>query len=105
MGFIKKSWKWILGFVGFFVGLVWMMNSNSSKKVKKIKKNIRSNENKTSEVDGKIKYIKKKKKKTKKNIDATNQELKNIKKKKPKVKKKTGKQATNALKNRIKKRN
>ena len=105
MEFLKKSWKWILGVIGFFIGLVWMMNTNSSKKVKKIKRNIRSNENKTSEVDGKIKYIKKKKKKTKKNIATTNQELKNIKKKKPKVKKKSGKQAANSLKNRLKKRN
>jgi len=104
MGFIKKSWKWIVGIIGFFIGLVWIMNTNSSKKVKKIKKNIRSNENKTSEVDGKIKYIKKKKKKTKKNIATTNQELKNIKKKKPKVKKKSGKQASNSIKNRLKNR-
>ena len=104
MGFIKKSWKWIVGIIGFFIGLVWVMNTNSSKKVKKIKKNIRSNENKTSEVDGKIKYIKKKKKKTKKNIATTNQELKNIKKKKPKVKKKSGKQASNSIKNRLKNR-
>ena len=105
MEFLKKSWKWVLGVIGFFIGLVWMMNTNSSKKVKKIKRDIRSNENKTSEVDGKIKYIKKKKKKTKKNIATTNQELKNIKKKKPKVKKKSGKQAANSLKNRLKKRN
>tara|TARA_R110000824_G_scaffold18850_3_gene73946 strand:- start:982 stop:1299 length:318 start_codon:yes stop_codon:yes gene_type:complete len=105
MEFLRKSWKWILGVIGFFIGLVWMMNTNSSKKVKKIKKDIRSNENKTSEVEGKIKYIKKKKKVTKKKIADTNQELKNIKKKKPKVKKKNGKQAANALKNRLKKRN
>ena len=105
MEFLKKSWKWVLGFIGFFVGLVWMVNTNSSKKVKKIKKNIRRNENKTSEVDGKLKYIKKRKKVTKKKISDTNQQLKNIKKKKPKVKKKTPKQATNSIKNRIKKRN
>ena len=85
--FLKKSWKWIVGVIGFFIGLVWVMNSNSSRKVKKIKKNIKSNENKTREVDGKIKYIKKKKKGTKKKIFDTNQELKNIKKKKPKGKK------------------
>ena len=81
MEFLKKSWKWILGVIGFFMGLVWMMNTNNSKKVKKIKKNIRGNENKTSEVDGKIKYIKKKKKVTKKKIDDTNKELKDIKRK------------------------
>ena len=104
MGFIKKSWKIIVGIIGFFIGLVWIMNTNSSKKVKKIKKNIRSNENKTSEVDGKIKYIKKKKKVTKKKIADTNQDLKDIKKKKHKVKKKSGKQATNSLKNRLKKK-
>ena len=105
MEFLKKSWKWILGFIGFFMGLVWMMNTNNSKKVKKIKKNIRGNENKTSEVDGKIKYIKKKKKVIKKKIDDTNKELKDIKKKKPKVKKKSGKQASDSLKGRLKKRN
>ena len=38
MEFLRKSWKWILGVIGFFIGLVWMMNTNSSKKVKKIKK-------------------------------------------------------------------
>ena len=105
MEFLRKSWKWILGFIGFFVGLVWMMNANSSKKVKKIKKNIKSNEKKTKEVNKNIENVKKKKKKTKKNITTTNQELKKIKKKKPVVKKKSGKQATNALKNRLKKRN
>ena len=105
MEFLRKSWKWVLGVIGFFIGLVWMFNANSSRKVKKIKKNIRSNENKTSEVDGKIKYIKKKKKVTKKKIADTNKELKDIKKKKPKVKKKNGKQAANSLKNRLKKRN
>ena len=104
MEFLKKSWKWVLGFIGFFIGLVWMMNTNSSKKVKKIKKNIRSNENKTSEVDGKIKYVKKKKKVVKKKIDNTDKELKELKTKKPKVKKRDGKQATNALKDRLKKR-
>ena len=105
MGFIKKSWKIIVGIIGFFIGLVWIMNTNSSKKVKKIKKNIRSNENKTSEVDGKIKYIKKKKKFTKKKISDTNNEIRRVKKKKPKVKKNNGKQATKAIKDRLKKRN
>mgnify|MGYP003624295826 FL=1 len=105
MEFLKKSWKWILGVIGFFIGLVWMFNANSSRKVKKIKKNIRGNENKTSEVDGKIKYIKKKKKVTKKKISDTNQQLKNVKKKKPKVKKRNGKESRKALKDRLKKGN
>lgn len=105
MEFLRKSSKWVLGFIGFFVGLVWMVNANSSRKVKKIKKNIRSNENKTSEVDGKIKYIKKKKKVVKKKISDTNNEIRDVKNKKPKVKKNNGKQATNALKGRLKKRN
>ena len=46
MKFIKKSWKCIIGVIGFFVGLVWFMNTNSSKKVKKLKKNIKRNEKK-----------------------------------------------------------
>jgi peptidoglycan hydrolase CwlO-like protein len=101
--YIKKTWKWILGVIGFFVGLVWFMNSNSSKKVKKIKKNIKSNQRKTKEVDKKIENIQKEKQSTKKKINKTNQDLKKIKKKKPKVKKRTGKQATTSLKNRLKK--
>ena len=97
MKFIKESWKYIVGAIGFFVGLVWMMNANSSRKVKKIKKNIKSNETKTSEVDGKIKYIKKK-------IADTNRELKELKKKKPVVKNKNPRKATLAIKKRLKKK-
>ena len=102
MEFLRKSWKWILGAIGFFIGLVWFMNANSSRKVKKIKKNIKGNEKKTKEVDKKIENIKKKKKVTKKKIATTNQELKNIKNKKPKVKKKTPKQAAQSLRDRLK---
>ena len=105
MEFLKKSWKWVVGVIGFFIGLVWFMNANSSKKVKKIKKNIKSNEKKTKEVDKKIENIKKKKKVTKKKIADVDKELKELKTKKPKVKKKTAKQATNALRDRLKKSN
>jgi len=105
MEFLKKSWKWIVGVIGFFIGLVWFMNANSSRKVKKIKKNIKSNEKKTKEVDKKIENIKKEKESTKKKIANTNKKLKKIKNKKPNVKKKTGKQATNSLRNRLKKNN
>ena len=104
MEFLKKSWKWVLGTIGFFIGLVWMFNANSSRKVKKIKRDIRSNENKTSEVDGKIKYIKKKKKSTKKKIADTNRELKELKKKKPVVKNKNPREATLSIKKRLKKK-
>lgn len=103
MEFLKKSWKWIVGTIGFFIGLVWFMNSNSSRKVKKIKKKIKTNEKKTKEVDKKIENIKNEKKVTKKKIANTNKKLKKIKNKKPKVKKKTGKQASNSLRNRLKK--
>jgi len=105
MEFLKKSWKWVVGIIGFFIGLVWMMNANSSKKVKKIKKNIKSNEKKTKEVDKKIENVKNKKKVTKKKIADTNKELKDLKTKKPKVKKRTGKQSAKALKDRLKKSN
>ena len=103
MEFLKKSWKWILGVIGFFIGLVWMMNSHSSKKVKKLKKNIKSNKRKTKEVDKKIENVKKKKKVTKKKIEETNKELKELKTKKPVVKKKTSSQAASAIKKRLKK--
>ena len=103
MEFLKKSWKWILGVIGFFIGLVWMMNSHSSKKVKKLKKNIKSNKRKTKEVDKKIENVKKKKKVTKKKIEETDKELKELKTKKPVVKKKTSSQAASAIKKRLKK--
>ena len=73
MEFLKKSWKWIVGIIGFFIGLVWFMNANSSRKVKKIKKNIKTNEKKTKEVNKKIENIKNEKKVTKKKINKTNQ--------------------------------
>jgi peptidoglycan hydrolase CwlO-like protein len=104
MEFLKKSWKFIIGILGFILGLVWFMNSNSNKKVKKLKKDIKSNENKTKEVDKKINDIQKKKVSTKKKIDKTNQEIKNVKKKKPVVKKKTGNNAAKAVRDRLKKK-
>tara|TARA_R100000664_G_scaffold34130_1_gene54239 strand:+ start:31072 stop:31386 length:315 start_codon:yes stop_codon:yes gene_type:complete len=104
MGFIKKFWKYIVGFVGFFIGLVWFMNKNTSRKVKKIKKNIKSNERKTKEVDKKIEQVQKEKKETKKKIQSTSQQIKTVRKKKPVVKKKTGKQATLSVRKRLKKK-
>ena len=101
MEFLKKSWKWIAGIIGFFIGLVWFMNANSSRKVKKIKKNIKGNEKKTKEVDKKIENIKKEKKVTKKKIANTNKKLKKIRNKKPKVKKRTAKQAAQSLRDRL----
>jgi|TARA_B110000438_G_C15531776_1_gene528744 septal ring factor EnvC (AmiA/AmiB activator) len=102
MEFIKKFWKFIVGVLGFIIGLVWFMNVNSNRKIKKIKKNIKSNEKKTKEVQKKIKNIKKDKKVTKKKISETDKKLKEIKNKKPVVKKKTAKDAATSLKNRIK---
>tara|TARA_R110000744_G_scaffold306666_1_gene414939 strand:- start:281 stop:592 length:312 start_codon:yes stop_codon:yes gene_type:complete len=103
MNFIKKSWKFIVGVLGFILGLVWFMNANSNRKIKKIKKNIKSNEKKTKEVQKKVKKIKEDKKVTKKKISETDKQLKEIKNKKPVVKKKTGKDAMASLKKRLKK--
>ena len=103
MNFIKKSWKFIVGVLGFILGLVWFMNANSNRKIKKIKKNIKSNEKKTKEVQKKVKKIKEDKKVTKKKISETDKQLKEIRNKKPVVKKKTGKEATASLKKRLKK--
>ena len=102
MEFLKKSWKWVVGTIGFILGLVWFMNANSNRKVKKLKKDIKSNEKKTKEVDKKIENIKKEKSTTKKKINTTNQQIKNIKKKKPVVKKKTGDKAAKSVRNRLK---
>ena len=103
MNFIKKSWKFIVGVLGFILGLVWFMNANSNRKIKKIKKNIKSNEKKTKEVQKKVKKIKEDKKVTKKKISETDKRLKQIRNKKPVVKKKTGKDARTSLKKRLKK--
>ena len=103
MSFIKKFWKFIVAVVGFIFGLIWFMNVNSNRKVRKIKKNIKDNEKKTKEVEKKIEQIKKEKKVTKEKIANTNKELKEIRNKKPVVKKKTGSQAASSLKNRLKK--
>ena len=78
MKFLKKSWKFIVGTLGLLIGLVWFMNANSNKKVKKLKKDIKSNEKKTKEVDKKIENVKKGKVVTKKKIAKTNQQLKNV---------------------------
>jgi septal ring factor EnvC (AmiA/AmiB activator) len=104
MEFIKKSWKWIIGVIGFFVGLVWFMNSNSSKKVKKLKKNIKRNEKKTKEVEKKINTVKKEKQVTKKKISNVNKKLKDVNNSNPiTIKKKSGKDAAKSLRNRLKK--
>ena len=104
MKFLKESWKLIVGAIGFILGLVWFMNANSSKKVKKLKKDIKTNEKKTKAVDKKIDDIKKKKTTTKKKVAKTNQQIKNVRKKKPVVKKKTGDKATKSIKDRINKK-
>ena len=78
MKFIKKFWKYIVGTIGFFIGLVWIVNKNTTRKVKRIKKNIKTNEKKTKEVDKKIEQIKEDKKTTKKEIKLTNQKKLNL---------------------------
>tara|TARA_R100001594_G_scaffold150418_2_gene211517 strand:+ start:870 stop:1190 length:321 start_codon:yes stop_codon:yes gene_type:complete len=106
MEFIKKSWKWIIGVIGFFIGLVWFMNSNSSKKVKKLKKNIKKNEKKTKEVKKKINKVKEDKKVTKKKISKVNKKLKDLNNTKPiKIKKKSGNKSAKSLRDRLKKSN
>ena len=103
MEFLKKSWKFIAGIVGFLIGLVWFMNANSNKKIKRIKKNIKTNEKKTKEVEKKITQVKKDKEVTKKKISQTNKKIQQVKKKKPVIKKKTGKDAVSSIKKRIRK--
>ena len=100
--FFKKAWKYILGFVGFFVGLVWFLNTNSNRKVRKIKDQIKNNEGDTKVVKKEIENTIKTKEQIKKNIKDTDEKLKKVSGKKPKVKKKTGKQAAKDLKERLK---
>ena len=100
--FFKKSWKYILGFIGFFVGLVWFLNSNSNRKVRKIKDQIKDNEGDTKVIKKKIEHTVKTKNEIKKNIKSTDKKLKEVNSKKPKVKRKSGKQAAEDLKKRLK---
>ena len=100
--FFKKSWKYILGFVGFFVSLVWFLNSNSSRKARKIKDQIKDNEGDTKVIKKEIEHTVKTKEQIKKNIKSTDKKLKEVNSKKPKVKRKTGKQAAEDLKKRLK---
>tara|TARA_R110002110_G_scaffold178210_9_gene383128 strand:+ start:1907 stop:2221 length:315 start_codon:yes stop_codon:yes gene_type:complete len=104
MKFIKKFWKYILGTIGFFIGLVWFMGKNTTRKVKRIKKDIKTNEKNTKEVDKKIKHIKEDKKTTKKEIKTTNKKIKSLKNKKPVIKKRTGKEAKLSIRKRLKKK-
>jgi len=100
--FFKKSWKYILAFVGFFVSLVWFLNSNSSRKARKIKDQIKDNEGDTKVIKKEIEHTVKSKEQIKKNIKSTDKKLKEVNSKKPKVKRKTGKQAAEDLKKRLK---
>ena len=100
--FFKKTWKYILGFIGFFVGLVWFLNSNSNRKVRKIKDQIKDNEGDTKVIKKEIEHTVKTKEQIKKNIKSTDKKLKEVNSKKPKVKPKTGKQASEDLKKRLK---
>ena len=100
--FFKKAWKYILGFIGFFVGLVWFLNSNSNRKVQKIKDQIKDNEGDTKVINKEIEHTVKTKEQIKKDIKSVDEKLKKVNNKKPKVKRKTGKQAAEDLKKRLK---
>ena len=84
-----KVWKWLLGVLVAIGGFI-AMALGSSKRVKKLKKDIKA-------TDKKVAQKKKQVKSNKKNIKKTQAKRKKIKKKP--VKKKTAKKANNRLKN------
>ena len=86
--FFIKFWKYILGGITFFLGLVWVLNSNRSRKVEKIEDDIKDNKRDTKQVEKKILKIVKDKKETEN--------------KKPIIKKRTGKEAVESLKDKLK---
>ncbi len=100
--FFKKTWKYILGFIGFFVGLVWFLNSNSDRKARKLKDKIKDNEGDGKAIKKEIEHTVKTKEQIEKEIKSTKEKIDKVDNKKPKVKKKSGKQATEDLKKRIK---
>jgi hypothetical protein len=93
--FFIKFWKYILGGITFFLGLVWVLNSNRSRKVEKIEDDIKDNKRDTKQVEKKILKIVKDKKETEKKIKETEN-------KKPIIKKRTGKEAVESLKDKLK---
>ena len=100
--FFKKGWKYILGVVGFFLSLVWFLNANSNRKVRKIKDQIKDNEGDSKVVKKEIEHTVKTKEQIKKEIKTTKDKIDKVNNKKPKVEKKSGKQAAEDLKKRIK---
>lgn len=100
--FFKKSWKYILGFIGFFAGLVWFLNSNSKRKVDKIKDEIKDNEGDTKVIKKEIEHTVKTKEKIKNQIEKIEKDLEDAKNKKPNIKRKTGEEAVKDLKDRLK---
>jgi septal ring factor EnvC (AmiA/AmiB activator) len=100
--FLKKAWKYILGFIGFFAGLVWFLNSNTNRKVEKLKDQIKDNEGDTKVIKKELERTLKAKGRIKKDIKSTDEKLKKVNNKKPKIKRKTGKQAADDLKKRLK---
>ena len=95
-----KTWKY-LGFIGSLLDSVFL-NSNSNRKVRKIKDQIKDNEGDTKVIKKEIEHTVKTKEEIKKNIKSTDKKLKEVNSKKPKVKRKTGKQAAEDLKKRLK---
>ena len=50
---MKKLWKWIVGLFTFIVGIL-VLSGKKNKRVKEIKKDIKSNKKKTKSIDKKI---------------------------------------------------
>lgn len=101
--FFKKSWKFILGFIGFFMGIFWLFNSTSKKKVKEIENKIKDNESETKFVEKQIEEVIVDKEETKKEIEVLENKIKAVEDKKPNIETKNGEQAFNDLKNRLNK--
>ena len=100
--FFIKFWKYILGGITFFLGLVWVLNSNRSRKVEKIEDDIKDNKRDTKQVEKRILKIVKDKKETEKKIKETEKKIKETENKKPIIKKRTGKEAVESLKDKLK---
>ena len=96
---MKKLWKWIVGLFTFIVGIL-VLSGKKNKRVKEIKKDIKSNKKKTKAVDKNIDAAKETDIYLRKALENKKKALDEIEKqKKSKPKKKTAKKASSRLKN------
>tara|TARA_R110002020_G_scaffold2532_3_gene12136 strand:+ start:1194 stop:1496 length:303 start_codon:yes stop_codon:yes gene_type:complete len=99
---LKKIAKILSGFFGLIALIAIGGGLTSKRKTKKIKKDIKENEKKTSDLSEKRKQVTKDRDNIQKEIEKSSSKIKVIGKSKPSVKKKTSDKALSSIKKRLK---